>query len=180
MELGALRAGDLGKRYVMKSQKSRWAGKMLWTLFNMEILDVRDLRLFAPPPPRPTAAALRQADERLCLFASWLLQDYAAATADQYVSVVRSLHTDWFGGLSLKAMGVDFPKTALALGLGRKRRPGAARQKSPVSAKLIAECLAPLMARRPEWAQRVTTYAIMAAFYCFGFSLCALGRVLLF
>ena len=134
----------------------------LWIVFCTDMLDVDEFCLFDAPPPRPSAACVRAADERLLLFANWLLQDYAAATATQYVTTVRSKHTDWLGGVSLRELGVEFPRVAARLTLARKQRPGKTRAKVPFTAQLLTDCLPFLWRAGQHWYSRAATYAAMS------------------
>ena len=101
MELGALQDSSVVQRYARSSIKCMWSPIKLWVLFNMRILDSSAFCLFPREhrvAERPPQALIDTADRKLVLFANWLLKDYSAQSASQYVSAIKSKHTDWLGG----------------------------------------------------------------------------------
>ena len=142
-----------------------WSPIKLWVLFNMRILDSSAFCLFPREhrvAERPPQALIDTADRKLVLFANWLLKDYSAQSASQYVSAIKSKHTDWLGGRSLQSWGVSFPLVTARLGTARKAGPGARRQKVPFTVELLADCFVHAWVLNRWWHARATTYAVMA------------------
>ena len=94
MELGDMHHRAIASRYSLKSRASMQSPIKLWSVFCVDFLDVPSMVLFDTLAEAPTPAEVAIADWRLTLFANWLLQDFASATAAQYVSAVKAKHTD--------------------------------------------------------------------------------------